>query len=84
MLRKKFWVVRGGPGGLLGASGGGPGGLLGGPGALRGTGGVLGGFWEGPGKVLGSISGGPKANGTVSFDLAVSLDGCPWGPGVSW
>ena len=46
MLRKKFWVVRGGPGGLLGASGGGPGGLLGGPGALRGgPGGILGGSW---------------------------------------
>ena len=44
--RKTFWVVRGGPGGLLGASGGGPGGLLGGPEALRGgLGGLLGGSW---------------------------------------
>ena len=51
MLRKKFWVVRGGPGGLLGASGGGPGGLLEGPGALR----------EGPGGRLGRLLGALEA-----------------------
>ena len=43
---KAFWVVRGGPGGHLGASGGGLGGVLGGPGVVRrGPGDVLGGSW---------------------------------------
>ena len=46
---KAFWVVRGGPGEHLGASGGGPGGVLGGPGAVRGgSGGRL-------GRVLGAL-----------------------------
>ena len=40
---KAFWVVRGGPGGHLGASGGDPGGVLGCPGAVLG---VRGASWE--------------------------------------
>ena len=48
-FEKTFWVVRGGPGGHLGASGGDPGGVLGGPGGVRGA------SWEGLGRSWGDL-----------------------------
>ena len=52
MLRKKFWVVRGGPGGLLGASGEVQEASWG---VLGLSGGVRGASWEGLGRSWGDL-----------------------------
>ena len=65
MLRKTFWVVRGGPGGLLGASGKGPGGILGGPGGVRGA------PWERLGRSWGDLGATFKA---VRFRIVFLID----------
>ena len=64
MIRKKFWVVRGGPGGLLGHPGG-PGGLFGGPGGVRRA------SWELLGRSWGDLGATFKA---VRFRIVFLID----------
>ena len=68
MLRKTFWVVRGGPGGLLGASGKGPGASWG---VLGLSGGVREASWEGLGRSWGVLGATLKA---VRFRIDVLID----------
>ena len=71
MIRKTFWVVREGPGGLLGASGGGPGGLLGVPGRVRGA------SWALLGRSWSDLQGSPISD--RFFDRFRAPKGCPKG-----
>ena len=68
MLRKTFWVVRGGPGGLLGASGKGPGASWG---VLGLSGGVREASWEGLGRSWGVLGATLKA---VRFRIDFLID----------
>ena len=68
MLRKKFWVVRGGPGGLLGASGGVQEASWG---VLGLSGGVRGASWEGLGRSWGDLGATLEA---VRFRIVFLID----------
>ena len=68
MLRKTFWVVRGGPGGLLGASGGVQEASWG---VLGLSGGVRGASWEGLGRSWGDLGATFKA---VRFRIDFLID----------
>ena len=68
MLRKTFWVVRGGPGGLLGASGGVQEASWG---VLRLSGEVWGASWEGLGRSWGDLGATFKA---VRFRIYFLID----------